>query len=354
MAGRAQAFSDPTVIQLASERFIPVAENSSALERQEDAKGIYFRQVAEQGHYGGRTYPTRTRQGSYAFTAEGDFLASINTRDPAGMAGMLRQALARWDELRRPGAAPADPATALDADVAPVAHGYPEGGLVLQVAARDLPRDDDTRKDDWRKVAWNLDYAWFTREEARAIVPEPRVAGNRRAAPWAVVRRLARFHLRDFVRGEPFAWPEGAIRHGELWAEIVEVAGERVRLALRGAVRLEWEARWVRPEDGEERRYPSGYDSTLEGEALWDDGRGAFTAFDLLAAGPRWGANQYNNRDDDLGPAPLGIAFGLAGSTPRERTAPHCLRTWTTADEAARRGRVSVERHDYFAGPARG
>ena len=44
---------------------------------------------------------------------------------------------------------------------------------------------------------------------------------------------------------------------------------------------------------------------------------------DLVAAGPRWGANQYNNRDDDTGPEPLGIAFGLAGSSPRERTAPH-------------------------------
>ncbi|HEX2184014.1 MAG TPA: hypothetical protein VHN78_00740, partial [Chloroflexota bacterium] len=82
MAGRAQAFSDPTVIALASERFIPVAENCSPLQRQRDAKGEFFRLVAEQGHYAGRTYPTSTRQGYYAFTPDGTVLAAANSRDP--------------------------------------------------------------------------------------------------------------------------------------------------------------------------------------------------------------------------------------------------------------------------------
>ena len=67
-----------------------------------------------------------------------------------------------------------------------------------------------------------------------------------------------------------------------------------------------------------------------------------------VAAGPRWGANQYNNRDDDLGPEPLGIAFGLAGTSPREHTPPHCLRTWRRATEGARPSRVVVGHNDYF------
>lgn len=347
MAGRAQAFSDPTVIKLASERFVPVAENSSELQRRrdpDDAKGVFFREIVERGHYGGRTHPTNTRQGSYAFTTGGEFLASVNTRDPQGMAEMLRTALERWERLRgaNGASAPADDTNG---------HGrssYPADGLVLQVAARDLPREVDTRPEDWRKVAWNLDYAWFTRDEARSLVPEPRVPGSRRAAPWAVCRRIARFHLRDFVRGEPFTWPEDAIRHAELESEIVEVSGDQVRLALRGAVRLAWEAHWVRPEDGEERRYDSGFDATLEGEATWDEAKGAFTAFDLLATGPRWGANQYNNREDDLGPAPMGIAFGLAGSMPSERTPPHTLRTWTAGGGSASASRVAVSGQDYF------
>lgn len=269
---------------------------------------------------------------------------------PVGVAETLRTALARWG---KPTASSNGHESTQDDDlpeVDPTDIGYPEDGLALEAVARDLPRVEDRRPDDWRKIAWNLDYAWFTRDEARALVPEPRAIGSRREAPWAVVRRLARFHLRDFVRGEPFAWPQEAIRHGALTTEIVAIAGERVQLALRGRIHLELETRWVRPEDGEERRYPSGYDAALYGEATWDETRGAFVAFDLVAAGPRWGANQYNNRDDDLGPEPLGIAFGLAGSSPRERTAPHCLRTWRRAAESTRPSRVVVGLDDYFGG----
>jgi hypothetical protein len=324
VAGRAQAFSDPAVIALASERFVPVAENCSPLQRQRDAKGDFFRLVAEQGHYAGRTYPTGTRQGYYAFTADGKVLAAANSREPERMLELLQIALRRWSILHDEGAPPAG-GEAPEAYVAAHPDRYPADGLVLRLAARDLPREVDTRPDDWRKRAWNLDYAWFTAEEARSLVPEPLVPGARRAAPWEVVRRLARFHLRDFVRGEPSVWPEEAVRHGELVAEVVDAGEGRARLRLAGAIRLAWEAQWVRPENGEARRSDTGFDTTLSGEAEWDAGRGRFRSFDLLATGPRWGTNQYNNRQDDLGPAPLGIAFELAGSAPRDRTPPHTL-----------------------------
>ena len=63
--------------------------------------------------------------------------------------------------------------------------------------------------------------------------------------------------------------------------------------------------------------------AALQGEAVWDRGAERFTSFELLATGLRQGTNQYNNRSDDLGPAPMGIAFQLAGSAPRHRTPPH-------------------------------
>ena len=63
-------------------------------------------------------------------------------------------------------------------EVDPADTGYPEDGLVLEAVARDLPRVADRRPDDWRKIAWNFDYAWFTRDEARAMVPEPRAIGT--------------------------------------------------------------------------------------------------------------------------------------------------------------------------------
>lgn len=322
MAGRAQVFSDPEVIRLLSEHFIPVGENCSPLQWQQDAKGEFFRLAAEQGHYAGRTFPTSTRQGYYVLTADGTVLGAHNVREPRQMEALLRTSLRRW-ELLSAGAEHA----ALDLpDYTPARpNRYPEGGLVLQLAARDLPRAEDTRPDDWRKAAWNLDYAWFTADEARALVPEARVVGSVAEAPWPVMRRLARFHLRDFVRGETPVWPEEAVSLANLGATVVDVSGPAVRLALTGGAILNWEWRWHDAIHDEDRAMPSGFSATFRGEATWDDERAAFTSFAMVAAGPRFGASQYNNRRDDLGPAPMGVAFVLAGDEPRHRTPPHAI-----------------------------
>jgi hypothetical protein len=326
VAGRELAFSDPEVIRLASERFVPIAENVSPLQWQQDAEGEFFRLVAEQGHYAGRTFPTSTRQGYYAFTADGTLLAARNSRDPRQMEDMMLTALRRWTVLMD-GDAAATPAELPDFTPAQPSR-YPEGGLILQLATRDLPRQVDTRPDDWRKNAWNLDYAWFTPDEARGLVPASHVLGSRQPAPQSVLRRLARFHLRDFVRGEPPSWPEEAIRQMELETTVTGISGPRqqlVQLALHGAIRLEWEWRWLDRYRDEERASETGLDLTLTGEATWDAESDHFIAFDMLAAGPRWGTSQHNNRSDDMGPAPVGITFTLAGNEPRDRTPPHTV-----------------------------
>ena len=43
------------------DQFIPVADNCSYTQNLSDASGEFFCLVAEQGHYGGRTLPTNTR-----------------------------------------------------------------------------------------------------------------------------------------------------------------------------------------------------------------------------------------------------------------------------------------------------
>ena len=322
MAGRESVFSDPVVIELASNHFVSVAENCSPLQSQQDAKGEFFRLVAEQGHYAGRTFPTSTRQGYYTFTADGRLLTAANTRDPRAIERMLRTALDRWEALRATGFSAGAPSFEV-ADYTPARPDrYPVDGLALRLTARDLPRQTDTRADDWRKRAWNLDYAWFTKDEAQALVPEAREGATR---PWppSAIRRMALFHLRDFVRGEPSAWPEEALRLGQMTSTVTGVDGDRVRLQLGGRIHLEHTMRWRRPNDGSEHTSDCGYDATLSGEAVWDTSTQRFVSFELAAAGPRWGTNQYNNRGDDLGPAPMGIVFTLAGSDPKDRTPPH-------------------------------
>lgn len=342
MTGRESVFSNDAIIQLASEQFIPVAENSSALERQADDKGTFFHHFAEQGHYGGRTKPTTTRQGSYTFRADGTFLASVNSRDADVMAEMMREALERFDHPEKLG----DPSPVQMADAGPDVDLFPSDGLVLQATVRDLPRPDDMPPGDDR---WNLDYVWIRRDEARQLAPATLAVGERRDAPWPIMRRLARFHLRDYVRGEPFSWQDEAIERAELSSEIVEVDGSTVRLALNGSARLAKVVAWYSPEREEDMSSDTGYHCMLQGEATWDDALGAFTAFDLVASGSRWGTNHYNFRQDDLGPAPMGIAFSLAGTTPSDRTPPHCLRTWVSPVlGTTRRSRVSVAGGEYF------
>ncbi|HET7771203.1 MAG TPA: hypothetical protein VFN74_20710, partial [Chloroflexota bacterium] len=166
MAARAAAFADPEVIKLASTEFLPLAENCSPLQTQQDAKGEFFRLVAEQGHYGGRTVPSATRQGQYAFTPDGHLLASVNTRDADKMLGMMRQALERWHELRAERSTARVEAGAYERDPRHPDF-YPTGGLVLKQTLRDLPRPEGHPAPQKRPEAINFDYAWFTKDEAR-------------------------------------------------------------------------------------------------------------------------------------------------------------------------------------------
>ena len=74
-------------------KFIPAADEVGRLQSGRDAECRLFQKVAEQGHYAGRTRPSSTRQGTYATTADGTFLASWNNNNPRVVARKLREAL---------------------------------------------------------------------------------------------------------------------------------------------------------------------------------------------------------------------------------------------------------------------
>jgi hypothetical protein len=96
-------------------------------------------------------------------------------------------------------------------------------------------------------------------------------------------------------------------------------------LELSGRVRLSWLWKWQDRLTGAAQEIDSGLDLMLIGRARWSEAAQRFIGFDLIATGSRWGASQYNSRLDDLGPAPIGLAFRLAGDAPRDRTPPHCI-----------------------------
>jgi hypothetical protein len=310
VAARAAAFSDPGVASLLAGAFVPVAEDCSVLQRQQDAEGDLFRLIAEQGHYGGRFQPTDTRQGMYACAPDGSLLASCNVHGADRLLPVLRRALAEWEGR---------PAGRRAGQVGPTAEGAgdprylrrpPEGGLILRVWSRDLPRapQADTRPDDWRRKAFNLDHAWLR----------------------AVARRLARCHCIDNVRGEPPAWrPEEVVR-SELEFRVLGLREGRLRLEVAGTVSVRGHSRWVDDFSRQPMASDRGAELRFEGEAVWDARARRWVRLDLVAAGPRWGATQYNARNDDPGPAPIGLCFELVGGEgtrplPGDGTPPHAV-----------------------------
>ena len=177
---------------------------------------------------------------------------------------------------------------------------YPKGGLVLQAFYRDLPRKDGDVKGFFAGM-WNQDFAWFTREEARSLVPESRTPGSARNLPEKLARRLARYHLVDHVRGGTRQFSDGAVKRVEITFRVSKVEGDTMRLKIEGASSAE--------EKG------CGFEARVLGHADWNLKKELFTRFDLLATGDRWGDNTLDNdRRDDMGKNPIGIAFRLASS----------------------------------------
>lgn len=316
MAARAAAFSDPEVGALLQSRFVPVAENCSHLQRQPDAEGELFRRIAEQGHYAGREQPTDTRQGMYACTSDGTLLASCNVHGADRLLPVLRQALERWAAL-----GPAAGGAGAPAGAEPGSARYhphpPEGGLVLRVWARDLPREAASGADaggpppaDWRQRAFNLDHAWLRAEEAAALVPPPGYPG---AFPWpdGLARRVARYHLVDNVRGETPMWRPEDVECARLQTTVRRVAGTRLELSLEGEARLAREMHWVGDFSGRAHGGMHRIEVQLEGAATWSTAEARFERFCLLGLGRRWGGTPYNSRGDDPGPAPIGYVLEL-------------------------------------------
>jgi hypothetical protein len=299
-------------VQKLAAEYVPAADASDRIQSKssKDDDSQLFQKFG--GH---RTMPSTRAweglgQGQYAVAPSGELLASCATAEPKDVAAMLRAGLEKWAKLPRekrllphaPDPAAADRWRKWD-------KVYPADGLVLRAVCRDLPRDD---MPPHFRDTWNQDFAWFRRAEARSFLPADARPGVKHDLPWPLVERLARFHLTDNVRALNYAYfPADAVERARLTATVTDRAGDRVNL------RLEGETRCATPDpDGR------GYEARLLGRAKFDLAAGRFTAFELVALGPRWGKGNCNLRHDDPGPAPMGVVFTLAGTTPADRIPP--------------------------------
>ncbi|MBI2930351.1 MAG: hypothetical protein HYY16_01760 [Planctomycetes bacterium] len=316
MVARQVVWPDPVVRKL-TEKFIPAADYCYGLQNGTGPDCEFFRRFCEKGHYGGRTKPSKTRQGTYAVAPSGEFLASINSNDAREIEAMLKKALEAWEQLPRDRRLSAEPPPEDPEGLTYPKRVFPEGGLVLWTTVRDLPRDlsDSTF---YGKV-WNHDVVWFRKDEAAQFLPGDPRAGMHHEIPPALVNRLARLHFIDNVRGSTDPFKPHHVSKADLRAKVLTVQDGLVTLRLEGETSASEEGKW--PVNGfqgrdnltEQRR---GFDARVLGYAAYDLRKESFVAFEMVAIGIRWGGTQWNERANDLDPAPMGVALVLAGDSP--------------------------------------
>ncbi|HEX4588458.1 MAG TPA: hypothetical protein VH120_00905 [Gemmataceae bacterium] len=297
--------------KLAAE-FIPAADASDRIQSKSctDDDSLLFQKFG--GH---RTVPSVRAcdglgQGQYAVTPSGELLASSASANPKEVATMMRDGLVKWAKMPKekrllekvPDPAAADRWRKYD-------RLYPADGLVLRSVCRDLPRDDIP---EHLRGAWNQDFAWFRKTEARSFLPSDPAVGAKQEVSRRLIERLARFNLTDSVRALNYNYfAQDAVERADLTSTVTGRNGERVELRFEGTTRCA-----KADPDG------YGYEARLLGKATFDLKANRFTAFELVAVGPRWGKGNCNLRHDDPGPAAMGVVFTLADDTPADRIPP--------------------------------
>lgn len=143
--------------------------------------------------------------------------------------------------------------------------------------------------------------------------------------PTPITRTLARLDLVGDVRGQIPAFEDRDVEKAAISSEVVRADADRIELRLSGAARVVAKAgspAGVARGADAPKAVERGSDGAFLGRATHDSRTGRFVAFERVAMGSRWGATRYNLRDGDLGPAPMGVLFSLAGDAPADHVAP--------------------------------
>ena len=289
--------------KLAAE-FVVAADACDRMQKEfcQDEDALLFRKFAKQ-----RTLKASNRggaQGHYAVAPSGELLAASSSSNYKVLVEMMKQGLAKWATLPREKRLlpkPPDPKAA--ENWRRKEELYPDDGLVLRVVARDQKRE--------RWPDSNLDYAWFRKDEARALLPVKPKKDAKHDVPRELVQRLACFHLLDNVHALNYTFfPKEAIEKARLTSTVIQIKGDLVSLSFDGETR----ASLVSPKK-------IGYEPKLLGRATFNLKEQKFSSFELLAVGLRWGLGNCNQRHNPA-PALMGIVFTLAGGSQAERLPP--------------------------------
>jgi hypothetical protein len=313
-----------------NESFVPVAIDINTVKHQKDAEGDFFRHIAEQGHYAGRTKPTATRQGLYVVGVDGELLHSLNSTRADKIVFLMKEALKIREQRNRAGVK----ANAFRSSNQPdsrFASEFPDGGLILRETMRDLPRRSNP---DHETNRHNFDHVWLTAKEKESFVPPGMKVGTSWQIPESTVRRIVAHHTVDQVRGEANRWKLDEVEQVKLTAKVVDVTDGKVKIKLSGISKCrKAPSGEVNPYNKRKVAVPVTSDLQIRGWIVYDEAEEEFLSFRMLAAGMRTGADVYNFRWKDQQAAPIGFAFEMLEDKPENRIKPK-FATWNYFDDA--------------------
>ncbi|MBX3118275.1 MAG: hypothetical protein KF784_04360 [Fimbriimonadaceae bacterium] len=264
---------------------------------------VFFKKYGESMPPGAWNHPG-TKQGIYmigpnAEYLEGRFAASGDAGD---IRARLSRALQRWETLRKEKNYANSPVPTVKSALPPGIRGE----LILRVNVRDLPRGAGDRSGarfdevtgnreffpDYVKWAWNEN--WIGLPSASTFVPSGTAS---EAVSSDAVSRIAQEVLVDNVRGQVPTWQASEVKQATITMRRLSQSGSLMQIEYSGSVQL-----------GTARR---GYDAKMYGRGEWDTAKKSFNSLELVFTGMRRGAAQFNRRENDPGPAPMGITLVL-------------------------------------------
>lgn len=263
----------------------------------------FFKKYGESMPIGAWNHPG-TKQGVYMMGPNAEYLEGkfAGASDPADMRARMQRALQRWDSLRKEKNYTNSAVPAVKTTCPPGITGE----LIFKVNSRDMPRGGGDRSGarysptehsrggflDYIKWAWNEN--WIGLPRAVDFVPQ---GTSQEPLNRTIAYRICQQALVDNVRGQVPDWSPGDVKLADIKMRRLSTNGGITRIEYTGRISLDAGSR--------------GLEATLYGEGEWNLAKSEFNRLDLVFVGSRRGAARFNRRENDPGPAPMGVTLSL-------------------------------------------